>query len=1031
MKNLDRHLIRNHLLAPGQREVMDVSVRRQLFSLCAGLLLCLPAFAQQHYFQNFSVEEGLPQMQVNGICQDALGRMWFATLSGISCFDGRNFQNYSQKDGLASNITTEILADQRGQIWAGTNRGLSVFDGKRFQTYASNNAKNQVNALVEDHEGKIWAAFNGKLHYIEAGKLEACEKAPFDKFLVQSLFCDEKGRLWAAGLGYDGVVLQKNGESWTHIPIHHENPAKKLRAREIFVDSKQRVWLLTNKGVFRLEADGFRLFQQFQADQVIEKNAVSMCEDFKGQLWFVGLQGVFVLDDKGVQQFSATNGFSNSLTTKAFPDREGNLWFSTDGQGVFKYKGGAFIHFDESNGLGHPIVMSLLRDKQGLLWMGTYGGGLQIYDGKKIITRWLPSDNAASRRIVPMIRDAGGDLWIGTNGGGLWRYDGRQFSQFAKNDTLLGANISGLYEDRRGRIWISTNKGIAIAEGGVLKPWAPGKPLKNIALTGFLGLEKDSMIIACDQGLWLWDGKKLNRLFDGEVLGNSAILCLARDRHRVWVGTNGSGLVCWSRTANGKDSVQYFSKKEGLSSEIIYSLAFDRKGQLWVGTGNGINRIQYSNNAIRVKTYGKTDGVLGIETNQNAILAEPNGNIWFGTTKGLCRYNPESETRKPIAFKALLTSVELFSDTIPASKLTDSLTAWYNIPVGLRLGHRQNHLTFEFTCVPIADPGTVKFRYQLMGLDEQVSATTANRYVVYPDLPPGKYEFKVWAGDDDTGFVTEPATMAFEIIPPFYQKEWFQLLVVGVLIGIGALIQYVRARWKTQRELEMERLRKDEQDKVRRRVAEDFHDELGNKLTRISVLTEVLQAKLNGTTPEIKKIIGQMRENSAALYSGTKDILWSLHPDSDNLYEILKRLSDFGTELFEDTETEFAARGLDEETLTPYRLPMDYSRNLMMIFKEALHNTLKHAHARQVNMTIELTGEQIAITLEDNGQGFDQAALPRKGQGLGNMQIRARRIHAHLEVQSAPLEGTKVALRFDMPEAPATGHAFLQARSKS
>ncbi|NUO01338.1 MAG: ATP-binding protein, partial [Saprospiraceae bacterium] len=502
-----------------------------------------------------------------------------------------------------------------------------------------------------------------------------------------------------------------------------------------------------------------------------------------------------------------------------------------------------------------------------------------------------------------------------------------------------------------------------------------------------------------------------------------------KNRQRIWIGTNGSGLVCWNRGVEGKDSLQYFSKKEGLSSEIIYSLAFDQRGQLWAGTGNGINRIQYGNNAIRVRAYGKTDGVLGIETNQNAILAEPNGNIWFGTTKGLCRYNPESEIQKPVAFKALLTSVELFSDTFPASKLTDSLTAWYPIPVGLRLGHRQNHLTFEFTCVPIADPGTVKFRYQLMGLDEQVSATTANRYVVYPDLPPGKYEFKVWAGDDDSGFVTEPATMAFEIIPPFYQVAWFQFLVVGILIGIGALIQYVRARWKAQRELEIERLRKEEQDKVRRRVAEDFHDELGNKLTRISVLTEVLQAKLNGTAPEIGKIIGQMRENSAALYSGTKDILWSLHPDSDNLYEILKRLSDFGTELFEDTETEFSAQGLDEETLNRYRLPMDYSRNLMMIFKEALHNALKHAHPRQVDMSIELTGEQMVIVLKDNGEGFDQTASPRKGQGLGNMQIRARRINAQLTVRSAVHQGTSVELRFDIPESPVGGHAFLHARN--
>ncbi len=1031
MTNRDYFFTRDHFLAASHKMSRNKGTHRLLLSLCVMLFLCLPVFAQQHYFQNFSVEEGLPQMQVNGICQDELGRMWFATLSGISCFDGRSFRNYSQKDGLASNITTLVIADRKGRIWTGTNRGLSMFDGKQFTTYTGEGSENQVNALVEDNKGVIWAALKGKVHQMDGAKLKLYAHDRFRKFQVQSLFCDNKGSLWAAGV--DSVLLQTGKGNWTRIAVHQHNPAKRLGVRQIYVDGKQRVWLLTNKGVFRLETDGFRPFTAFNADQIIARNAISMCEDFKGHLWFVGLQGVYVLDEKGVHRFSATNGFSNAQATQAFPDREGNLWFSTDGQGVFKYKGGAFVHFDESNGLAHPIVMSLLHDKQGLLWMGTYGGGLQVFDGKSIKTRLLPSESAASRRIVPIIRDAEDQLWIGTNGDGLWRYDGKKFTAFPKNDSLMGPTVFALYEDQSQRVWINTNKGIVIAENGTPRRWPPGEALKNTTPSGFLEIGKDSMLIACDQGLWLWDGKQLRHLFEGEVLGNSSILCLTYDKEdrRIWIGTNGSGLVCWNRGRNSKDSLEYYSRKEGLSSEIIYSLAFDQKGRLWAGTGNGINRIQYTGGGIRVRAYGKTDGVLGIETNQNAILVEPNGSVWFGTTKGLCRYNPESEAKKPVPFKALLTGVELFADTIPASLLTDSLTAWYNIPIGLKLGHRQNHLTFEFTCVPIADQGTVKFRYQLMGLDEQVSATTASRYVVYPDLPPGEYVFKVWAGDDDTGFVTEPATMVFEIIPPFYEMPWFQLLVVGILIGTGAVIQYVRARWKARHELELERLRKDEQDKVRRRVAEDFHDELGNKLTRISVLTEVLQAKLNGTAPEIGKIIGQMRENAAALYSGTKDILWSLHPESDNLYEILKRLSDFGTELFEETETEFSVQGLEEEALNRYRLPMDYSRNLMMIFKEALHNALKHAHAPLVSMTIELAGNQMTIFLEDNGAGFDQDAPPRKGQGLGNMQIRARRISAKLALKSAPEAGTTVVLRFQIPDSPANSAAFLQSKAKS
>src|SRR5262249_26027634 len=159
-----------------------------------------------------------------------------------------------------------------------------------------------------------------------------------------------------------------------------------------------------------------------------------------------------------------------------------------------------------------------------------------------------------------------------------------------------------------------------------------------------------------------------------------------------------------------------------------------------------------------------------------------------------------------------------------------------------------------------------------------------------------------------------------------------------------------------------------------------FHDELGNKLTRISVLTDILQSK-SGHTDEEKNIIRQIKENVSGLYSGTKDILWSLNPQSDDLYEIARRLCDFGIELFHETAVNFNFSA-SHEIFKNVKLPGDYSRNIMMIFKEAMNNVLKHAHAKNVSFHINMTGENILhILLDDDGDGFDMDKI-KKGHGI-------------------------------------------------
>jgi signal transduction histidine kinase len=176
----------------------------------------------------------------------------------------------------------------------------------------------------------------------------------------------------------------------------------------------------------------------------------------------------------------------------------------------------------------------------------------------------------------------------------------------------------------------------------------------------------------------------------------------------------------------------------------------------------------------------------------------------------------------------------------------------------------------------------------------------------------------------------------------------------------------------------------------------------------------VLKSKID-YNPETLRILGQIEENTGQLYSGTRDILWSLKPANDNLYEIIHRIRDMGGEFFQDTDINFLFTGSDEK-LRGFRLPMDMSRNLIMIFKEALNNCLKYARAKNVSLDVSLKKKDVLqLLLKDDGVGFDMHTV-KKGNGINNMYTRAERLNGKLYIDSRPNKGTIITLTFKIPQ---------------
>ncbi|MEM6723658.1 MAG: ATP-binding protein, partial [Bacteroidota bacterium] len=230
--------------------------------------------------------------------------------------------------------------------------------------------------------------------------------------------------------------------------------------------------------------------------------------------------------------------------------------------------------------------------------------------------------------------------------------------------------------------------------------------------------------------------------------------------------------------------------------------------------------------------------------------------------------------------------------------------------------------------------------------------------------------------------------------------------LIVLAMGLSALI-FHRFRWQ----LKMKKL--EEIDAFRKAAAEDFHDELGSKLTIISLFSEITRDKLNEAGEEVQPYLGKVIDTSNSLYHSMKDLIWALNPEQDKIIDLAIQIKDFGDEIFHETGIEFNAEGLDQ-AIVNQEIPMAFKRHILLVFKEAMNNILKHSECDQATLSLYNGNQSLKIKLTDNGKGFSQE-LKETGDGLKNMSSRAQRIKGTLSIDSQLGKGTSILLECPLP----------------
>ena len=396
------------------------------------------------------------------------------------------------------------------------------------------------------------------------------------------------------------------------------------------------------------------------------------------------------------------------------------------------------------SGMSGQTIVKAPNDE---VWFGT-ASGILIKKGKTVKPLLLDG-RAFTENIKSILFEPDGALWVGTDQG-VNRYrkteTGYEFDQYHSNPNFNESEVSSLFLDKFGRVWIGyLNARLVLFKDGFFEEVDAPKTLKNIS--GF-----------------------------------------ALDRNKtLWIATEGGGLFRHQLSPDSIVARQFMEigMDDGLSSSDIHQLVVDSEGNLWAGTASGVDVLSLNNRSEikEVRHYGMTEGFIGIETNENAATLDANGNVWFGTIRGATRYDPKAKRKQFVENKLHITNIDIEFEDGADNPFASSDDGYFGLPVELELPFSHNNLTIEYAGINLRTPEHVRYQWKLEGFSDEWSEVEDKNYKSFTNLKPRKYTFLVRSVNGDGVWNKQPASFAFSVLPPFWMEWWF-ILVCAILVAL-------------------------------------------------------------------------------------------------------------------------------------------------------------------------------------------------------------------------------------------------------
>jgi signal transduction histidine kinase/ligand-binding sensor domain-containing protein len=959
---------------------------------------------------------------------------WMLLVQGGHAFESNKLLTehthtvWTHKDGLPSAFIYSIAQTQDGYLWLGTADALVRFDGVRFVHWRPKTGYKRLLGVVHivyaARDGSLWVGTaSGLVGHIRGDDLEvASVGAP-----PQGMLEDRDGTIWVA---IERGLLRFNGSIQEQVGTAIALPSPFLSGP--LQDRRGAIWMSTNNSVLRVDPHDPQGRLMKMTD-----GKFWLSEDTNGVIWMTRPDGA-THQISEERMFNRTGFGAKTLNVHTvLRDSKGNTWIGTLGQGLARLR--APVHdmqrmerYSQPNGLSTEFVWCLLEDREHNIWVGTQNGLNRFRDEK--ITTLTRAEGLMNDDVGALAAGIDGSVWVSTSAG-IVRIDGEHRNLYLEDVSTMGLSV-----ERTGRVWTGTKRGIESMKDG---KWAHLPSPAGTRLTDVTAITEDDengiWLVDARKGLYRWGDGRLTNFSQEPLLKGKSIL-VARPDHRgnLWLGLYEGGVVVF-------DGSQFraYSERDGLAGGFVDAVLADQDGTVWIGAERGLSRFRdqtfvtwnianglpqervlwvlddsdggiwlgYSIGVVRVDraeldrsardrsyrvAYSFFDDGDGLKGNpdrrwQSPAVRATDGKLWFRTSEGVAVLDPQHLTRNPVPPPVHVERM-----------VADGVAVDTARPV--RLHPLTRDVEIDYTGVSLAEPRKVLFRYKLEGFDSDWQEAGMRRQAFYTNLPPHAYRFRVLACNNDGVWSESDATLGFDLLPAFYQTQWFRLLC-GLTLIMLAWAAYRLRVWQLTARM---RDRFEERLQERTRIAQELHDSLIQDVMGISLQIELTDELLRGDPVAKQSLARALGLCKSALEAGRR-ALKDLRSVALSAADIVKSFSQLSEEFAQDggPEVDVIVEG-NERALNAAT-----GNDVLQVGRQAIANAFQHAHASRIHVLLSYGEQHLRIRIQDNGCGINEETLNvgRPGHyGIAGMQERAERLGGIISIRSRLGEGTEVDL---------------------
>lgn len=736
--------------------------------------------------------------------------------------------------------------------------------------------------------GEIWLFDREKLEMISVNQLKSFSDSTSD-LLFFDLLLDRDGLLWFAST--------ENGVYRVNFPKKQFSLLEGISP--VLFDKKENLW---NKGIRAI----------YQA-----KN---------GDIW-VGTRwkGLYCLNSYGkVKHLFSEKDFLVGAVYHIMEDKDGNLWFSTKGNGLVKAEpdlnsphGIRFVRYknipNDPNSISSNDVYCTFQDSKGRIWVALLGGGL--------------------------------NLVVNENGKTSFKHKYNSFKQYPSYGLYM--EVRTIVEDNFGRIWVGTMDGLMSFDNNFKDP-------ENIHFEIY---------------------RKRTAL---NVADNDIYVLYKDTESNIWASVFGGGLnkLLYYDKEKHEPVFKSYGIREGMDNEVVKAIVEDKNGNLWFSTERGLSSFNKTTQQFR--NYDKYDGFLELDLEESSAFCTLNGDLWIGSKQGILTFSPDKLEVQHTNYDTRIVDFKISNSDFRnfGEKMAKKKSIIY--AESIELQHDQSMFTIEFAALNFYNQNRVSYRYILDGYEKEWHYNGKNRIASYTNVPPGIYKFRVETIDESNSQLNSTRTLVITILPPWWSSWWATVIyIILSIIFIYFVLRLVFFMIRMKNEVYIEQ----RVSEMKIKFFTNISHELRTPLTLIKGPILELKDREN-LSPKGMQYVELMEKNTNQMLQLVNQIL-DFRKIQNGKMRLHVSLIDFN-EMLVGFKKEFNIFSEENEISFTFQLPDEHimlwadKEKISIVIRNIISNAFKFTPSGgKINIISGLTEDEKCcfLRIEDTGIGIPQNKL--------------------------------------------------------